>query len=110
MSSPSLIEDPSSVQVHLKGIEEELKRSKPRESVLLPLFRSTYGERRLFVLNDAKSMKEIKECYPAITIPALMSIMLTLKCQFLIIMHHIIIAYMWCVLIGYSLNRNSVSC
>ena len=91
VSSPNLIEDPSSVQVHLKGIEEELKRSKPRESVLLPLFRSTFGERRLFVLNDAKSMKE---CYPAITIPALVSIMLTLKCQFLIIMHH---NYCYCI-------------
>ena len=74
MSSPNLIEDPSSVQVHLKGIEEELKRSKPRESVLLPLFRSTFGE-RMFVLNDASSMKEIKDYYPGLTIPAVVSVM-----------------------------------
>ena len=75
VSSANLIEDPSSVQVHLKGIQEELKRSKPRESVLIPLFRSTFGERRMFVLNDASSMKEIKECYPGLTIPAVVSIM-----------------------------------
>ena len=75
VSSANLIEDPSSVQVHLKGIQEELKRSKPRESVLIPLFRSTFGERRMFILNDASSMKEIKECYPGLTIPAVVSIM-----------------------------------
>lgn len=75
MLSPNLIIDPSTVQVHLKGIEEGLKRSKPRESVLLPLFRSMFGERRMFVLNDASSMKEIKECYPGLTIHAVVSVM-----------------------------------
>ena len=76
VSSSNLnIEDPARIQVHLKGIEEELKRTKPRDTVLLPLFRSTFGERRLFILNDATSMKEIQDCYPALTFPAVVCIM-----------------------------------
>ena len=67
------IEDPASVQLHLKGIEEEMKRAKPRDTVLLPLLRTTFGERRLFVLNDASNIKEIRDCYPALTIPAVVS-------------------------------------
>ena len=69
MSSSNLnIEDHASIQVHLKGIEEELKRADSQDTVLLPFFRSTFGERRLFVLNDATSMKEIQDCYPAISL------------------------------------------
>ena len=74
-SSTLNIDDPASIQLHLKGIKDELKRAKPRETVLLPLFRSTFGE-RLFVLNDATSIKHIKECYPALTIHAVVSVII----------------------------------
>lgn len=75
VSSSNLnIEDPASVQLHLKGIEDEMKRTKPRDTVLLPLFRSTFGERRLFVLNDASSITQIRGCYPALAIPTVVSI------------------------------------
>ena len=73
-SSNMEIEDASTIQMNLKGIADELKRAKPRESVLLPLFRSTFAERRLFILNDASSIKEIKECYPGLMLPAVVSV------------------------------------
>ena len=52
--------------VHKKAITDELAKSKPRDTVLLPLFKSTYHERRLFIQNEATSAQQIKEKYPGL--------------------------------------------
>lgn len=41
-------EDASSIESHLSAITSELEKGKPRDSVLLPLMKSTYPSRRLF--------------------------------------------------------------
>ena len=43
-------EKPETMDQHNNAITAELKKAKPRDSVLLPLLKSTYGERRIFVL------------------------------------------------------------
>ena len=44
---------------HMKAIEDELKKAKPRNAVLLPLLKLTYPERRIYVQNDATSVTDI---------------------------------------------------
>lgn len=61
-----LTEDAASTESHLSAIVTELAKAKPRDSVLLPLMRSTYPSRRLFILNDATSAKHILNEYPAL--------------------------------------------
>ena len=39
---------------------------KPREAVLLPLMKTIYGDRRMYIMNDATSVVEILSCYPAL--------------------------------------------
>lgn len=63
-------EDPSSTQSHLSAISTEMSKAKPRDSVLLPLMRSTYPSRRLFVLNEAVCARQLMEMYPALKRPA----------------------------------------
>lgn len=58
------------LEKHRSAIVAELGKSKPRDSVLLPLLRSTYGERRMFVLNEATSVQAILEKHPALRRPA----------------------------------------
>ena len=55
-------------------IDTELGKAKPRESVLLPLMKSTYGERRIFILNEATSVAIILTNYPALSCPAIVSL------------------------------------
>ena len=50
-----------SLELHNKAIGAELAKAKPRDSVLLPLMRSTYGVRRMFILNEAKCVQGILE-------------------------------------------------
>ena len=59
-------EDAASTESHLSAINTELAKAKPRDSVLLPLMKSTYPSRRLFVLNDASCAKHILDEYPAL--------------------------------------------
>lgn len=61
------VEDQDSLDVHRKALSDELAKSKPRDSVLLPLCKSTYHERRLFIQNEATSVKQIIEKYPALS-------------------------------------------
>lgn len=74
--------DAASIQQHTKLIATELARSKPRDSVLLPLMRSTYGPRRLFVLNDAESISTILDTHPALFRPAVVSVFFSLLVLF----------------------------
>ena len=59
-------EDTSSTESHLSAIATELAKGKPRDSVLLPLMKSTYPSHRMFILNDATSARHILDDYPAL--------------------------------------------
>ena len=67
------IKDPSTIKKHQAAITEELAKAKPRDTVLLPLLKTTYGEGRLFIVNSASSIKAVKTHYPALNRPAVVS-------------------------------------
>ena len=73
------IEDTDSVDVHKKALSDELAKSRPRDAVLLPLFKSIYHERRLFIQNDATCVKEVIEVYPALTRRAIVSVSIVIQ-------------------------------
>lgn len=60
------VNDADSLEVHEKAISDELAKPKPRDSVLLPLLKSTYHERRLYIQSEATCVKEILGKYPAL--------------------------------------------
>ena len=67
----SVTEDPCSVTEHNKALHEEMKKAKPRDNTLmLPLMKNTYQDRRTFIQNDASTVAEILEHYPALVRPA----------------------------------------
>ena len=70
----TLSDDAASIQSHLKTINEELKKTKPRDQLLLPLMKSTFTIRRDYVQNEANSVKDILEKYPALNRPAVVNI------------------------------------
>ena len=70
-----MTEDADTLEQHRKAIANELAKAKPRDAVLLPLLKSTYGERRIFVLNEATSVKSILDKYPALCHPAVVSVL-----------------------------------
>lgn len=66
-------ENAETLELHKKAIDAELAKVKPRENVLLPLMRSTYGERRIFILNEEISVHGILQKYQALSRPAVVS-------------------------------------
>ena len=70
-------ENPETMDQHNNAITTELKKAKPRDSVLIPLLKSTYGERRMFVLNEAASVSDILGKHPALSRPAIVSFFYT---------------------------------
>ena len=48
-------------------------KTKPRDSVLLPLMKSTYHTRRLYIRDGANSARDILEKYKALSRPAMVS-------------------------------------
>lgn len=69
------LENADTMQQHRKAISSELGKAKPRDTVLLPLMKSTYGERRMFVLNESTSVQSILDQYPALSRPAVVSLL-----------------------------------
>ena len=69
-----MTEDADTLEQHRRAIANELGKAKPRDAVLLPLLKSTYGEHRIFVLNEATSVKSILDKYPALSYPAVVSV------------------------------------
>lgn len=59
-------EDPRSVEEHTKALVEEMKKSKPRDAVLLPLMKSTFQD-RIFIQTDAKAVIDILDVYPPLS-------------------------------------------
>jgi hypothetical protein len=90
------IEDPSTIDRHQAAITEELAKSKPRDTVLLPLMKNTYGERRLFIVNGTSSISDTKTRYPALNRPAVV------RLSYYALVHAITIP------MTYRLNRNLV--
>ena len=66
ISASSSLVDAASTKRHKKAIDDEMEKAKPRDAVLLPLMKTIYGDRRMFVMNDAASVMEILSCYPAL--------------------------------------------
>ena len=62
-------ENPDSLREHNKAIEKELTKKKPRDAILLPLMKSTYGDRRMYILNVLCSVGNLLEKYPALSRP-----------------------------------------
>ena len=46
------IEKPETMAEHQKATRNELQKARPRDSVLLPLMKSTFGVRRMFILSE----------------------------------------------------------
>lgn len=68
------VEDRKTMKEHKKAIASELLKTKPRDSILLPLMKSTFGGRRMLVLTDDVSVGEILEEYPALNRPVIVRI------------------------------------
>ena len=66
----STSDDPASIQSHIDALENEMKKSKPRDQILLPLMKSTFDIRREFVRDVAVSVRSILDKYPALTHPS----------------------------------------
>ena len=64
-------EDGVSFDQHMRAIAAEMNKAKPRDTVILPLMKSTYRNRRMFIENDAKNVQEIlNKCCSALKRPA----------------------------------------
>lgn len=59
------LEDSDSIVQHKKAMSEEMAKAKPREAVLLPLMKKSYQNRWDFICNEAESVQQILEEYPA---------------------------------------------
>ena len=60
---------------HNKAIAKELAKKKSRDSILLPLMKSTYGDRRIYILNMSCSVSELLQKYPALLHPAVVCVL-----------------------------------
>ena len=66
-SAGSISSDPESLAKHESAMNAELAKSKPRDTVLLPLMKSTYHNSRNFILKEATSVASILSKYPALS-------------------------------------------
>ena len=57
-----------------QGYAEEMKKPKPRDSLLLPLMNKTFQDRCIFIQNDASAVLDILEHYPALGRPVVVSV------------------------------------
>jgi len=68
---PSVEEDSESLHQHIKGMKEEMKKAKPRDSLLGPLMKSTYKCRRDDILCQNLPVSMVIERFPAIVRPSM---------------------------------------
>ena len=66
-------DDQVSIAEHNKALSEEMKKAKPRDSLLFPLMKKTFNSKRLFIQNDASTVAEILDQYPSLVRPAAVS-------------------------------------
>ncbi len=70
-----LQEDIGSLDEHQKALSIEMAKAKPRDTVILPLMKSTYSKRRMFIEAEAGCVQDVmKECHSALKRPAVVSI------------------------------------
>ena len=63
----------ATTEKHNKAISDELKKSRPRDTMLLPLHKSTFGERRMFIMNEATSVADVLDKHPALSCTTVVS-------------------------------------
>ena len=63
-------DDAHSIAEHKKALHEEMRKAKPRGPVVLPLMRNTFTEWHMYIQNEASTVIEILEKYPALVRPA----------------------------------------
>ena len=73
-SNEEVAEDEDSIHQHISAIDIEMKKTKPRDSVLLPLYRSTFAVQWKFIKNDAENVRDILKKYVALRHPKIVSI------------------------------------
>ena len=74
MTSGSDMADPETLEQNYQAIEEEMKKLRPRDRVLLPLMKATFPERWLFVRKEATCVKEITDKFSCFKFPAIVSV------------------------------------
>ena len=62
--------DAATTEKHNKAISDELRKSRPRDTLLLPLLKSTFGERRMFI---STSVADVLDKHPALSRTAAVS-------------------------------------
>ena len=69
----SLEEDAESLQAHIKGMKEEIKKAKSRDSLLGPLMKSTYKYRQDFIRCEITPVSTVIDKFPALVEPSMVS-------------------------------------
>ena len=70
---PLIVDNEESMAAHEAAIEAELTKKKPKDTTLIHLMKSTYFSRRPYILEEAISVSQILEKYPALNRPAIVS-------------------------------------
>ena len=65
------VDDPRSIDERCKAMTTEMEKARPRDQVLLPLLKSTYDSRRMFMEFDEEAdVRSTLQAYPAMCRPA----------------------------------------
>ena len=67
------VSDAATTEKHNRAILDELKKSRPSDTLLLPLLKSTFGERRMFIMNEATCVADVLDKHPALSRIAVVS-------------------------------------
>ena len=65
--------DSATIEKHNKAISDELSKAKPQDALLLPLLKTTFGVRRMFVMNEATCVTDVLNKFPALSRTAVVS-------------------------------------
>lgn len=69
------LDDPRSINELCKAMATEMEKARPRDQVLLPLLKSMYGSRRMYVeFDDEADVRSSLQAYPAMCRPAAVSL------------------------------------
>lgn len=67
--------DDASQQQQKQALSKEMDKEKPRKDILLPLMKSTFYERRQYILDRDDSVLAKLEKYPALKMPPLVGLL-----------------------------------
>ena len=77
MAKPT--EDDDSCEKHLKALESEMNKEKPRDSILLPLMKSTFTIRISTMQDEDCTVSEVVSTYGALSHPSVVSYLFILR-------------------------------